>query len=110
MFSILRFILIVGVIFYYSPVRQRDDKPGVLDSFLNPKKNEPAPVAAPPPSATDGTGQLGAMWKALPEGARQTVIDKLLTTSGLGAAGIKADTLQPGDRQPIWRGGGEKSL
>lgn len=106
MFSILRFIVIVGVIFYYSPVRQKDDGPDILNSFLQPKRAEPAPEAAAPPAEDAASGRLETMWQALPEGAKQAVIEKILTTSGLGMAETRsADTLQPGDRQPAWQGG-----
>lgn len=100
MFSILRFILIVGAIFYYSPVRQRSDAPASLDSLLGWTKGVEAPKAADSASPE----RLEAVWQALPESARQAVIDKIMTTSGLG--GAKAtDTLQPGDRDPAWRNG-----
>jgi hypothetical protein len=102
MFSVLRFILIVGVIFYYSPVRQGSDGTAALEAWLSPKKAEPAaPVAAPLAEKT--TGHLEAVWQALPNGAKQAVIDKILTTSGLTGSEAK-DTLQAGDRQPHWRG------
>ena len=37
MFSILRFILIVGAIFYYSPVRQKGEGTAALEAFFTPK-------------------------------------------------------------------------
>jgi hypothetical protein len=100
MFSIIRFILIVGVIFYYSPVRQQGEGMAAIDAWLTPKKGEPA---APP--AEISPGHLETVWQALPNGAKQAVIDKILTTSGLTGPEAKAkDTLQAGDRQPGWRG------
>jgi len=108
MFSILRFFVIVGVIFYYSPVRQQGEGTAAIEAWLSPKKEKPPiETAAPPPA--DNPGRLETMWQALPDSAKQVVIDKILTTSGLGTAGVKAtDTLQPGDRQPSWRGDGAK--
>jgi hypothetical protein len=105
MFSILRFIIIVGVIFYYSPVRQHGEGIGFLDSFLKPKKSESAATAqapAPEPEpAAENPGRLEAVWQALPDSAKQAVIDRILTTSGLTSAGVKpGDTLQPQDRLP----------
>jgi len=93
MFAILRFILIVGAIFYYSPVRQQGEGTAALEAFLAPKKSEPAPVA-------DGPGHLESVWKALPDSAKQAVVDKILTTSGFGPTGsaAPADTLRPEDR------------
>ncbi|WP_457094353.1 hypothetical protein [Microvirga sp. P5_D2] len=98
MFSILRFILIVGVIFYYSPVRQKDAGPDPLQAFFAPKAAEQAAPAAP---AKEGaSGHLETMWQVLPDTAKQAVVEKILTTSGLTPASSKAtDTLQPEDRQ-----------
>ena len=104
MFSIIRFILVVGVIFYYSPVRQQGEGLAAVDAWLTPKKGEPA-AAPPAPSSESHPGHLETVWQALPNGAKQAVIDKILTTSGLTPPEAKAaDTLQAGDRQPRWRG------
>ena len=97
MFSILRFIIIVGAIFYYSPVRQTGEGTAALEAILKPRR----PESRTEPAAEEGTGQLETLWQALPAGAKQTVVDKVLTTSGLTASEPKPrDTLQPGDRQP----------
>jgi hypothetical protein len=105
MFSVLRFILIVGAIFYYSPVRQ-EGSGTFLDTFLTPKKSEPAPAAAP---QAETSGQLETVWRALPDSAKQAVVGKILTTSGLGVTSTETrDTLQPEDRQPAWRGDAPK--
>lgn len=104
MFSILRFFLIVGVIFYYSPVRQKGEGTSAIEAFLSPKEEQAA-------SALEaGPGHLETVWQALPDGAKQAVVDKILTTSGLGSnsASKATDTLQPTDRQPAWRGDGSK--
>jgi hypothetical protein len=100
MFSILRFILIVGAIFYYSPVRQQGEGTAAIEAFLTPKTSQPA--AAGPGPAMDKTGHLETVWKALPEGAKQAVVDKILTTSGFPVAGPakSSDTLRPEDREP----------
>jgi hypothetical protein len=96
MFSILRFILIVGAIFYYSPVRQPGEGTAGLESILQPRQ----PASRIEPSAAEGTGKLETLWQWLPTGAKQAVVDRVLTTSGLTAAEPKPrDTLQPGDRQ-----------
>jgi len=102
MFSILRFVVIIGVIFYYSPVRQRGEGPDPIQDFFAPKKMEQAAPVTTPPSATDGSsGRLETMWQALPDNAKQAVVDKILTTSGLTPASSKpSDTLQPEDRAP----------
>ncbi len=106
MFSILRFILIVGVIFYYSPARQTGDADMTIDSLLTREGDGEAPAA---PAPVDGPGRLEAMWQALPESAKQAVLERILTTSGLTQpAHAPRDTLETDDLQPAWRGEGQK--
>ncbi|WP_414471706.1 hypothetical protein [Microvirga sp. M2] len=101
MFSILRFILIVGAIFYYSPVRQRGEGPDPVQDFFSPKSVEQAAPVAPKPAADGSAGHLETVWQALPENARQAVVDKILTTSGLTPPAARpSDTLRPEDRAP----------
>ena len=98
MLSILRFILIVGAIFYYSPVRQQGEGTAAIEAFFTPKASAPAAPSLPP--ATEGPGHLETVWKALPDSAKQAVVDKIMTTSGfpLADASKPADTLRPEDR------------
>jgi hypothetical protein len=67
MLSIIRFILIVGAIFYYSPVRQQGEGTAAIEAIFTPKKSEPA--VAPPSYAQDNPGHLETVWKALPDSA-----------------------------------------
>ncbi|UVF18274.1 hypothetical protein HPT29_017385 [Microvirga terrae] len=99
MFSILRFILIVGAIFYYSPVRQHGEGTADLQALLAPKTSEATPEKS---TAENRPGHLETVWKALPDSAKQAVVDKILTTSGFPAAGPTkpTDTLRPEDRAP----------
>lgn len=98
MLSIIRFILIVGAIFYYSPVREKGAGTAAIEAFFTPKAKEPA--APTPPHAAEGPGHLETVWKALPDSAKQAVVDKIMTTSGfpLADASKPADTLRPEDR------------
>lgn len=98
MLSILRFILIVGAIFYYSPVRQKGEGTATIEAFFTPKASEPAALSPPP--TTEGPGHLETVWKALPDSAKQAVVDKIMTSSGfpLADASRPADTLKPEDR------------
>jgi hypothetical protein len=98
MLSILRFILIVGAIFYYSPVRQQGEGTAAIEAFFTPKAS--APAAPTSPSVTEGPGHLETVWKALPDSAKQAVVDKIMTSSGfpLADASRPADTLRPEDR------------
>ncbi|WP_243367526.1 hypothetical protein [Microvirga solisilvae] len=100
MFSILRFFLIVGVIYYYSPVRERGEGPDPLQAFFAPKSAEQAtPAPVNPPSADAKAGHLETVWQALPDTAKQAVVDKILTTSGLTPVATKpSDTLTSDDR------------
>ncbi len=98
MLSILRFILIVGAIFYYSPVRQKGEGTAALEALFARKASEPA--APSRPTASEGPGHLETVWKALPDSAKQAVVDKIVTSSGfpLADASKPADTLRPEDR------------
>ncbi|MCB8820088.1 hypothetical protein [Microvirga rosea] len=114
MFSLLRAVLIIGAIFYYSPVRQGDDGSSALDGLLAWGQQKPETIAAQPgPGSAEAPARLETMWHALPEGAKQAVIDKILETSGLGApaqpAAPAGDTLKASDRQAPWRGDAKKS-
>jgi hypothetical protein len=98
MLSIIRFILIVGAIFYYSPVREKGEGTAALQALFTPKAG--APAAPSPPAATEGPGHLETVWKALPNSAKQAVVDRIMTSSGFPLADTSkpADTLKPEDR------------
>lgn len=99
MFSILRFVVIVGVIFYYSPVRQRGEGPDPIQEFFAPKQAAHTAPATTTPAVEGASGHLETVWQALPDSAKQAVVDKILTTSGLTPPASKpTDTLQPEDR------------
>ncbi|HZH53236.1 MAG TPA: hypothetical protein VEZ16_15295 [Microvirga sp.] len=95
MFSIIRFVLIVGVIFYYSPVRDRSGESFSLASLLGGPK-APAPPAAVP----DASNRLETIWKALPDSAKQAVIDRILAAPGPVATAT--DTLHADERHPAY--------
>lgn len=100
MFSILRFVLIVGVIYYYSPVRDRGESPDPLQAYFAPKQTEQALLPpASSPADEEKAGHLETVWQALPDSAKQAVVDKILSTSGFTPAAPKpSDTLHPEDR------------
>jgi hypothetical protein len=102
MFSILRFILIVGAIFYYSPVRQHGDGLAAVAAYLTPKRSEPAAALPAQAPAAGEPGHLENVWRALPDSAKQAMVDRILTSSGLPVAGAgrPTDTLLPQDRDP----------
>lgn len=99
MFSILRFFLIVGTIFYFSPVRQQGEGTAAVEAFFTPKKTEPGAKTAP---ATGDSGHLESLWEALPDSTKQAVVDRVLSTSGFPAVhpAKPSDTLRPEDREP----------
>ena len=100
MLSILRSILIIGVIFYYSPARQQGEGTAAVEALFAPRTSAPA-VAGPAP-ATGDPGHLETVWKALPDSAKQAVVDRILSGSGLpvASAARPSDTLLPEDREP----------
>jgi hypothetical protein len=104
MFSILRFILVIGAIFYYSPVRQGGAAVS-LDALVGSAKSgsEAKAIGA---RDSEAPARLETVWQALPDGAKRMVVDKILSTAGPVATGSKpVDTLQPGDRQVLSRPG-----
>jgi hypothetical protein len=106
MFSVLRTILIIGVIFYYSPVRQGGAAPASLDGFPGGTKEAagPKPAAAEEPAS----GRLETIWQVLPDQAKQAVVDRILRGPALGGSAPKAtDTLLPTDRQLASHGKGQ---
>jgi len=101
MFSILRFVLIVGVIYYYSPVRDRGEGADALEAFFGRDKAGPVAADSAHPPTDRGAGHLETAWRALPESAQQAVVDKILTSSGFTPMASKpSDTLRPEDRAP----------
>jgi hypothetical protein len=108
MFSVLRIVFIVGLIFYHSPVRQAGSEAEMLDKLLT-RDSEPALASAGTPS------NLDALWDALPESAKQSIVDRIVA-SVLGPepnrkeAALQrtpTDTLEPEDFQPSWQGAGK---
>ncbi|MBM6592410.1 hypothetical protein [Microvirga pudoricolor] len=106
MFWLLRAAVIVGVIFYLSPVRQGGDPLALASAALGWIGIVPA-SGSPTPHPETGA-KLETLWKALPDTAKQAVVDELVNRSGLAPAPKGADTLHPGDRKPAWRGEGHK--
>ena len=106
MFSALRIILIVGVIFYFSPVRNPADGLGFRARTADSGQGQSSV------SPSDSSARLEALWDALPERAKQSIVDRIVT-SAAGSAGPATtparfagptDTLEPEDLQPTWKG------
>lgn len=91
MFFLMRAVLVVGVIFYLSPVRGPD------------------PAGRP---VADAALQAERFWEELSAQARQAVIDEFRTSAATKLAQnaerlserATADTLRPQDRNLPWRG------
>lgn len=100
MFSLLRAALVIGAIFYFSPVRHGSDGALSLDALIGAANRTAAPE------------RLEAAWNALPEGAKQVVLDKI--TPAPNSRTIEArrlpqtDTLLPDDHRPAWSGAVKK--
>ncbi len=106
MFWLLRVGLVVGMIFYLSPVRHGGETLAVVDGVLawagigsGPGVTSPARTAEPGP-------KLESLWQALPDAAKRTVVEEVVgkVAPGLTAPKAPVDTLHPGDRLPAWRG------
>ena len=106
MFSTLRAAVIIGAIFYLSPVRQGGDRPVRLDDVVKwSREAAPAAVAAP----LDQAAQLQSLWQALPDSAKPALTNRSAGASAPHAAppardAAATDTLLPDDLQPQWRG------
>lgn len=105
MFSALRIIIIVGVIFYLSPARQTGAAPVSLDDvtrWVSGRSDQGGTVL-------DQAARAGALWRSLPEDAKQALVEQVLA-SGRQAppASPPTDTLDPSDLQPAWKGDGKK--
>jgi hypothetical protein len=103
MFSTLRAVIIIGVIFYLSPVRQGAERPARVDDVVKWGQDTLATGASVP---LDKAAHLQSLWQALPESAKKSVADQV-TGSSTGRPGLSlpatTDTLTPGDLQPHWR-------
>jgi hypothetical protein len=109
MFRLLRAALLVGIIFYLSPVRQGGDPMALAASMLGWIGFAPSTEA--PARPAEASAKLETMWRALPGSAKQAVVDEIVNRSGLGPDASKApaaDTLHAGDRKPAWRGEAHK--
>jgi hypothetical protein len=93
MFSTLRIAAVIGVIYYLSPVRHEDAKAGVQHVVAWGKglvlpDREPA-------RETNSAERLEALWKALPEEAKQAAIDRVLAEAGKQLPHASADAIRP---------------
>lgn len=105
MFSILRILIIVGAIFYLSPVRQGGDAPVTLDDVTRWVSGS-SPGAG---QALDQAGRAGALWRSLPEEAKQALVEQVLASGRpVQPTSPPTDTLDPGDLQPAWKGDARK--
>ncbi|MGY6568915.1 MAG: hypothetical protein ACXIVE_07950 [Salinarimonas sp.] len=84
MFFLIRFIAIVGVIFYYSPERDRlhDRDVTARDVFDAPLRlgvtvEENTGMAATKSSRTLSLQEAGAIWHAVPEAARDRLAQEI---------------------------------
>jgi len=106
MFSILRAVIVIGTIFYFSPVRQGSE--GVsLDGLFGAAQAEAGKIA---PAAN--AERLESLWRILPESAKQAVVDKIIAPPAARTAETRSaqqtDTLEPEDHLPTWRGAVKK--
>ncbi|MGO4704547.1 hypothetical protein AB4072_02065 [Microvirga sp. 2MCAF38] len=102
MFSLFRIFIVVGVIFYLSPVRNEDALPS-LSKWLGWAED-----ASKSDAVGESPARLETMWQALPDSAKQAILTKIMSDSGTTATLPKAappmDTLYADDRKAAWRG------
>ncbi|MET0746532.1 MAG: hypothetical protein ABWY78_24410 [Microvirga sp.] len=106
MFWLLRVGLVVGMIFYLSPVRHGGESLAAVDGLMAWIGIGSSPGEALPTRAADPGPKLESLWQALPDAARRAVVEEIVGKAAPGPAAPKApvDTLHPGDRLPAWRG------
>lgn len=107
MFSLLRIAVVIGVIFYLSPVRNEDGLSALTSWF----GWSDTPKATPSVSAPDNAAHLETVWKALPETAKSAILAKILAETGIaGGAASKqpTDTLHAEDKKSAWKGDAHK--
>jgi hypothetical protein len=100
MFSLLRAALVIGAIFYFSPVRQGSNETLSLDALVGAAIHVPEKLGGTPE-------RLEAAWSALPESAKQAVLDRIMPPPSPRAGEIRSpqtDTLLPEDHHPAWTG------
>jgi hypothetical protein len=110
MFFALRILIVIGVIFYFSPVRQTGEVPSGIAGVVQWSRDRTAAGATS--SSTEALAGLEVLWRGLSDSARKSVMDSLLASNaGTPAAPLleprqtsPTDTLQPDDLQPAWRG------
>src|SRR5690349_1595464 len=98
MFSALRIILVVGVIFYLSPVRQGGETRVRVGDLVpsgpgqtgpsEPQRSQIGPSSSQAQANTpEGAPRLQSLWQALPDSAKRAVVDEVVELgTGLPAA------------------------
>ena len=105
MFSLLRAALVIGAIFYFSPVRQEQEGGLSLDALVSAATHSSERLTGGSPE------RLQAAWNALPESARQAVLDKIVHSAPRPTEPKRppqTDTLLPEDPRPAWTGAWKK--
>ncbi|HEX2510231.1 MAG TPA: hypothetical protein VHK66_06885 [Microvirga sp.] len=97
MFSTLRIAAVVGVIYYLSPVRHEDAKAGVEHVVAWGKG-----LVAPSREASSAE-RVEALWKALPDDAKQAAIDRMLSEAGKQLQSRSGDLARPEGAQAAAR-------
>jgi hypothetical protein len=110
MLSTLRVAVVIGIIFYLSPVRHGNGRSVSLDDVVKWSQDTvPSGMAAP----VEQAAQLGSLWRALPDGARTALAEQIAGTNPSGStlpapSARAADTLIPDDLKPVWRSDARK--
>jgi hypothetical protein len=86
MFTLLRSVVIVGLIFYFSPTREN----GYLQQKPSGEERRPAPADAPRPSLEIQDGALNRFVGSLKEEVVRAAVNEKTLTAGLRATAAQA--------------------
>jgi len=106
MFWLLRVGLVVGMIFYLSPVRHGGETVAVVDGLMAWIGMGPGQGGLSPARPAEQGERLESLWQALPDAAKRAVVEEVVgkVAPSLAAPKVPVDTLHPRDRLPAWRG------
>jgi hypothetical protein len=121
MFSALRVLVVIGVIFYFSPARHGNEPPVRMDDLvrwsqdrIGQDRNGQDRIGQDSGSNAGPVAQAGhlqSLWQALPDSAKKAVVEEVV---GIGSDAAASHSAQPADQphvaelQPAARGEAKK--
>jgi hypothetical protein len=102
MFFLLRATLIIGLIFWFSPVRRESGSMPSPDTVAGWSRATPGAALDP----VEQVGHLQSLWETLPDGVKRAAVGGLFASAPVrppGPQNESSDTLLPEDLKPVWR-------